>query len=115
MGTRLSFPLHLGDDEFCVSVFSNQSNQRSILRSIASVDPLNKCATKCKGMQLEITKTRFKICVYLATKVSGVHVEKSAFAIHLRFIGVSKVIGKIDTANDSFGKPEFGSARDLVS
>jgi hypothetical protein len=43
------------------------------------------------------------------------YLEKSALAIHLRFIGVSRVMGRIDTTKESFGRPEFSDANDFVS
>ena len=52
---------------------------------------------------------------YSAIKFNGVQVEKSAFGIHLRFIGVSRVIGKMETTNEFSGKPELGAANDFVS
>lgn len=51
---------------------------------------------------------------YSAIKSSGVHVEKSAFGIHLRFICVSNVIGRMETTNESSGKPDFSQANDFV-
>jgi hypothetical protein len=52
---------------------------------------------------------------YSATNSSGVQVEKSAFGIHLRFIGVSKVTGRIATARELGGSPLFSAANDFVS
>lgn len=52
---------------------------------------------------------------YSAINSVVVHVEKSAFGIHLRFIGVSRHMGKIDTTNALSGNPDFSSANDLVS
>lgn len=53
--------------------------------------------------------------IYSVIKSTGVQVEKSALGIHLRFIGVSSVIGKIDTTNEFCGNPDFSSARDFVN
>lgn len=55
------------------------------------------------------------IHTYSAIKESGVHVEKSAFGIHLRFIGVSKVTGRIATTSELSGSPESFPAKDAVS
>jgi len=52
---------------------------------------------------------------YSATNSSGVQVEKSAFGIHFRFIGVSRVTGTIATDSELGGSPLFSAARDLVS
>lgn len=52
---------------------------------------------------------------YSAMKSVVVHVEKSAFGIHLRFIGVSIVIGKMETTNELSGKPDLSCANDFVN
>jgi hypothetical protein len=58
----------------------------------------------------KITRTS----TYSATNCNGVQVEKSASAIHFRFIGVSNVIGNIETTNEFAGKPELEPANDFV-
>lgn len=58
---------------------------------------------------------KFLASTYSAIKSSDVQVEKSAFGIHLRFIGVSRVIGRIETTKEFSGNPDFSSANDLVS
>ena len=50
---------------------------------------------------------------YSETNSRGVHVEWSAFGIHLRFIGVSKVTGRIATTEVSLGSPPSSEAKDL--
>jgi len=40
------------------------------------------------------------------TNSSGVHTDWSALAIHFLFMGVSRVMGKMATANELSGKPE---------
>ena len=50
-----------------------------------------------------------------ASSVKGVHVEKSALGINLRFIGVSKVIGRIATVVELDGRPLFSFPSPFVS
>lgn len=52
---------------------------------------------------------------YSATNSSVVQVEKSAPDIHLRFMGVSRVTGRMATAVASLGRPELSCPRLLVS
>lgn len=65
-----------------------------------------------------LTKTKnifLKYHSYLATKSRGVHVEKSALAIHFLFIGVSRVTGRMATAVAPVGRPDPGPASDCVN
>ena len=52
---------------------------------------------------------------YSAMNSRGVHVLLSAFGIHFRFIGVSRVIGKIATTRDPAGSPLSLAANDFVN
>lgn len=45
----------------------------------------------------------------------GVHLVVSAFGIHFLFIGVSKVIGKIEATKDPAGRPLPSEANDFVN
>lgn len=50
-----------------------------------------------------------------ATNSRGVQVEKSALGIHFLFMGVSSVIGKIETTSELSGRPEPEAESDFVS
>lgn len=49
------------------------------------------------------------------TNSNGVQVEWSAFGMNLRFIGVSKVIGKMVNTVELLGRPLFSAERDWVN
>lgn len=88
----------------------NRSSGVLYLRSI-----WQKC---CNENEINTISTNHVECIwfpYSAMNSNGVHVEKSASGIHFLFIGVSSVIGKMETTNESAGKPDLFSANDLVN
>lgn len=108
----------VGLDQFGLEVGGNQLHETSVGRSLLVVGPLPKgSANKYMAMD-EYSATPLShnlLDTHSAMKVSGVQVEKSALGIHLRFIGVSRVMGRMETTSESAGIPESLPANDLVS
>lgn len=70
-----------------------------------------------KSLQTSASSTlpaKYHVIPHSAINSRGVQVVKSALGIHFRFMGVSKVIGKIATTRDWLGRPLLGPANDLV-
>lgn len=99
----------LGQDSLRFGILSDKLHQTAARWSIAIFGPFQKQTKN----QLNLIRKRSSIQTYSATNSNGVQVPKSALGIHLRFIGVSNVIGKIATAIASSGRPP-SLASDLV-
>lgn len=97
-------------------VLGDQLQQAAVDRSRLAVRPADELTAQDQTKKsLVAASSPPSRHTHSATNSSGVHEPKSPFGIHLRFIGVSSVTGRMDTTSAPSGRPELLPASDLVS